>query len=195
MISALEAEGISQEQLNVAIDALKGDKGAIQKILETHKIDKYDLDSDEETAPYTPNDYGKGENQLEIEDVTRKIEADPEYKITVDVIDKQWDQGSREAVVNNPNMILGLHNDIKSGVYDKVAPVAMKMKVLDGNTKSDIEYYMIAGEQLRQQQEGSGKTVDELNKPAQEADSKFEEASSEAGRKRSATSTRTRTRR
>lgn len=193
MISALEEEGISSDQLNIAIDALKGDKGALQKILEINKIDNDDLTPDDDDEPYKPTDYGKNEFQLGIEEITSRIEKDPEYKITVDVIDQQWDQHSRETIAKNPSMIEGLHNDIKTGLYDKVAPVAMKMKVLDGNTKSDIEYYMIAGEKLRlEEQDSSKKTVDELNKPAQNADSKFEEASSEAKTKRAATSTRAR---
>lgn len=194
MISALESEGVSHDQLNIAISALKGDKSAIQELLKLNEIDNYDLTPEEGETPYTPTDYGKNETQLGIEEVTRKIETDEEYPITVDIIDKQWDNDSREVIASNPGMIQGLHNDVKSGVYDKVAPAAMKLKVLDGNTKSDLEYYMLAGEQLRleQQKDSSEKTVADLNKPAQDADTKFEEASSEAGRKRAAGSTRTR---
>ena len=196
MISALEQEGVTSDALNLAIDALKGDKGAIKKILEQNKIDGYDLTSDEEdTAPYITKTYGKNETQLEIEEITSKIQGDEEFKITTNVIDEQWDGASRQQIADNPRMIEGLHNDIKTGLYDKVAPMAMKMKVLDGNSKSDIEYYMLAGQQFAQQLEKEAKTqegqskVDELNADAQGADSKFDKASSEANRKRSATST------
>lgn len=196
MISALEQEGISHDNLNLAIDALKGDKGAIKKLLEIAKVDAYDLTSeDENEKPYIPKEYGKNETQLDIEEITGKIQNDEEFKITTDVIDNQWDDASRTLIANNPNMITGLHNDIKSGVYDTVAPAAMKMKVLDGNTKSDIEYYMLAGEQLRikmeakfEAEKGQNK-VDDLNKDAQNADSKFDKASSEAVKKRAASST------
>jgi hypothetical protein len=191
MISALEAEGVSQEQLNVALDALKGDKGALQSILKTHDIDNYDLTPDEQDSPYSPNDYGKNETQMSIDEVTSKIENDEEYKITVNVIDEQWDNESRNKISSNPSMISGLHNDIKSGVYDEVAPAAMKMKVLDGNTKSDIEYYMLAGEQIRLQKETANNgAVDDLNKSTQDAEDKFGKASSEAKTKRAASSTR-----
>lgn len=197
MISALEQEGVSHEQLNVALDALKGDKGAIKKLLEQNKIDAYDLTSEEaDTAtPYVPSNYGKDETALAIEEITSKISGDEEFKITTNVIDEQWDGASRQQIANNPKMIEGLHNDIKSGLYDQVAPMAMKMKVLDGHSKSDIEYYMIAGNQFAQQHQAQEKAkegqdkVDELNQDAQGADSKFDKASSEASRKRSATST------
>lgn len=198
MISALEQEGVSQDSLNLALDALKGDKGAIKQLLEKNKLDAYDLTSDEEgeTAPYQPTNYGKDETSLEIEEITGRIQGDKEFAITSDVIDNQWDASSRQQIAANPNMITGLHNDIKSGLYDKVAPLAMKMKVLDGNVKkSDIEYYMLAGQQLAQTIEEETKLKDgqdkvtELNAKAQGAESEFDKASSEADRKRSASST------
>jgi len=198
MISALEQEGITDDQLNIAIDALKGNKGAIQTLLKSNNIDAYDLseDDEEESGPYTPQEYGKNEVQLGIEEIAAQISKDPEYKITVDVIDGQWDSSSRQRLSSNPRMIQGLHNDIKSGVYDKVAPVAMKMKVLDGNTKSDIEYYVLAGEQVLTEEQNSAnaeQTVTDSNQQAQAAEDDFDQASSEARRKRSATPTRKRT--
>ncbi len=193
MISAIEAEGITQEQLNLAIDALKGDKGALQQIIKEHEIETFDLEPEDGQATYQPKQYGKDEHTLAIEEVTSKIAGDSEFKITVDVIDNQWDQKSREAFANNPKLISGLHHDIKSGLFDEVSPRAMKMKVLDGNSKSDIEYYILAGEQLRlEKQETSQQTVDQVNQQTQDAVDNADQASSEAQRKRAASSTRTR---
>jgi len=196
MISALESEGISHDQLNVAIDALKGDKGAIKKLLEQNQIDAYDLTADEENSgAYVPGNYGKNDTALAIEEITSKIGGDEEFKITTNVIDEQWDGASRQTIAANPQMIEGLHNDIVSGLYDQVAPIAMKMKVLDGNSKSDIEYYILAGSQFAQKHQADAKAkegqdkVNELNADAQGADSKFDKASSEASRKRAAAST------
>ena len=195
MISAIESEGITHDSLNLAIDALKGDKGALNEILKRNNLDSYDIKPDEEDSAYVPKSYGKDETVLEIEEITSTIQKDEEFAITSNVIDEQWDAPSRQTIAANPKMIIGLHNDIKSGLYDKVAPVAMKMKVLDGNTKSDIEYYMLAGEQLRVEMEEANKLnegqkqVDELNADAQGAESEFDKASSEAERKRAASST------
>jgi hypothetical protein len=89
-------------------------------------------------------------------------------------------------------MISGLHNDIKSGLYDKVLPVAAKLKTLDGNTKSDIEYYMLAGQQVSEAENSAKNSVDKANKATQEMVDSSGQASSEAQRKRAAASTRTR---
>lgn len=196
MISALETEGVTSEKLNLAIDALKGNKNALLALMEENNIDSYDLTAEdtEDNNSYTPTEYGKNETQLGIEEISNSISSDPEYKITVDVVDNQWDQTSRDSLSSNPKMIQGLHNDIKSGLYDKVAPIAMKMKVLDGNTKSDIEYYMLAGQQVTAEQQNSSKNEQTANvdTSAQDAVDKFDQASSDAQRKRSASPTRTR---
>jgi len=192
MISAMEEEGITESQFNTAIDALKGNKDAIQNLMKTHSIDPLDIDGDAEESSYSPTEYGKSEYQQRIEEVTSQISSEPEYKTTVDVIQNKWDPASRSEFAKNPDMISGLHNDIKSGLYDRVTPVAAKMKVLDGNSKSDIEYYMLAGQQVSEAENSAKSSVDDSNKLTQEMVDNSGQASSEAKRKRAAASTRTR---
>ena len=144
-ISALKEEGLSEEDLNLAIDVLKGDKDAMAAVMKRTGVEALDLDTD--IAEYKPNQYGKDASQLAIEDVVNTISADPEYRITQTVVDSTWDNASRNAMAQDPSMISGLHNDIKSGVYDKVAPMALKMKALDGGRQSDLDYYIAAGDQ------------------------------------------------
>jgi len=193
MISALEEENISAEQLNVAIDALKGNKGAIKQLMDSHNIESYDLSENEDNRdPYKPTEYGADEQTLNLQEVVNTIAQDKEYATTVNVVQHQWDENSQNELANNPNLLQGLHNDVKTGVYAKVAPEATKLKILDGNTKSDIEYYMLAGQKLNQQHQADDsakESVDELNKKTQDAVTKADQASSEANKKRSASST------
>lgn len=146
MIAALEEQKISPEDLNLAIDVLKGDKKAIAALMNRTGVDALELDV-EQAKDYRPNNYGRDEAELDIRDIVSRISNDQEYPITYHVIDKQWDDASRQAFVKNPQLIEELHIDVKNGVFDKVSPMAMKMKVLDGGRKSDIEYYIEAGRQ------------------------------------------------
>lgn len=146
-ISALKEAGLSQDDLNLAIDVLKGDKGAFAEVAKRTGIELDTLEMETEETNYVPNQYGKDEHQLAIEDVVNQISIDPEYQITQQVVDSTWDGDSRKFLAEQPQMILGLHNDIKNGVYDKVAPIAFKKKALDGGTKSDLEYYVEAGKE------------------------------------------------
>ena len=157
-ILALKENGFTQGDVNTMIDVLKGDKDAIMSIIQKNNIDLMDMDAEQEVQ-YAPKEYGKSDQELAIDDVITTIEKDKEFEITSHVVDTQWDSKSRQTMAENPQMIAGLHNDIKSGVYDKVGPLAMKMKVLDGSTKSDLEYYVEAGAQYYAQLEEEQKST------------------------------------
>ena len=163
-ISAMKEAGLSQDDMNLAIDVLKGNKDAITEVMKRTgiELDALDYVDDEDKADYVPNQYGKDESQLAIEDVVKEISIDPEYKITQQVVDNQWDGNSRVALAENPTMIKGLHQDIKNGVYDQVAPMAFKMKALDGGQLSDLEYYVKAGQEFYANQDN----VDALTQQA-----------------------------
>lgn len=144
-ISALKDNDIGEDDINLMIDVLKGNKEAITEVVKKAGLDTMDIDT--ENNSYERKQYGRSETELAIEDVVNTIAKDPEYKITQHVVDSQWDSNSRQKLAENPDMISGLHDDIKSGVFDQVSPMAMKMKVLDGAKKSDIDYYIEAGSQ------------------------------------------------
>lgn len=145
MISAIKEQGLTQDDINLAIDILSGDKEAITSIIQKNKIDMLELDTDEKIE-YTPKQYGKTDEEIAIDEVDSAISKDKEYKITQHVIGVQWDQASREVLKANPESINILHQNIKSGAFDKISPMATKLKALDGGKKSDIEYYVEAGD-------------------------------------------------
>lgn len=144
-ISALKDNGMTHDDVNLMIDIMKGDKDAIAEIVKRHKIDTLDLDVEE--SKYRPKDYGKDEHELALEDVVNMIKKDPEFKVTQYVVDDAWDVKSRGELAKNPSMIEGLHVDIKNGTFDKVNPIALKLKALDGARKTDLDYYLEAGSQ------------------------------------------------
>ena len=149
-ISAMEENGITEQDINMLIEMKKGNKEAIAAMVKEAKIDPLDIDI-EDSRPYTPPQYGMNEAQIRIKDVVSRIQGDAEYKMTEDVVDRQWDSQSRKTLAENPDMIEGLHIDIKSGIFAKVAPEMMRLKVLDGSRKSDLDYYLQAGQMMSEQ--------------------------------------------
>lgn len=145
-ISAMQEQGIGEQDVNLMIDVLKGDKDAIAEVLKRTKVDPFELDTDK--VEYTPKSYGMNETQLMIEEVVESIRNDKEYEVTARVVDKVWDSASRQMMAQNPSLIRGLHEEIKMGRYEIVAPMAMKMKTMDmvrgGQVLSDLEYYQTA---------------------------------------------------
>ena len=146
-IDIVQNAGLSDNDLNLFADVLKGDKDAIAAVLKRTGVDALDLDV--ENVNYAPKNYGRNDTELAIKDIVDDISADKEYVITHNILEKQWDSKSREKFIEDPNMIKGLHIDVKSGLYDKLNPIMQKLKIYDGNSKSDLDYYFMAHDQYR----------------------------------------------
>jgi hypothetical protein len=149
-IDAIEQADLSAEDVNLAIDVLKGDKEAIASLLKRTGVDALELDVDNEN--YQPKDYGRNETEIAIKDVVDEIKNDAEYNTTYNVLEKQWDDTSRNAFAENPEMIRQLHIDVKSGMYDIISPIASKLKVYDNAKGSDLDYYKQAAKEYFDQQ-------------------------------------------
>lgn len=149
-IDIVQNAGLSDNDLNLFADVLKGDKDAIAAVLKRTGVDALDLDV--ENVNYAPKNYGRNDTELAIKDIVDEISADKEYVITHNVLEKQWDSRSREKFIENPNMIKGLHIDIKSGLFDKLNPIMQKLKIYDGASRSDLDYYYMAHDQYKSSQ-------------------------------------------
>lgn len=141
-IDALEQAKLSHEDISLAIDVLKGDKDAIAEVIKRKGIDALDLDI--EGSNYVAKDYGRDETTLALKDVLDDISKDAESDVTFNVLNKEWDEKSWNIMSKDPEIIKGLHIDIKTGMYDQVQPLAQKLKVYDGGKKSDFDYYIEA---------------------------------------------------
>ena len=142
-ISAMKENGISEADINTFIDMKKGNSEALQSFIKGLGVDPLDIDTDADSN-YTPTQHGTDEVQSEIAEIVNQISADPEYETTQKVVDSDWDSESRKVLAENPAMIRGLHEEIKKGVYAKVAPEALRMEILDNGKRSKLEYYLAA---------------------------------------------------
>ena len=175
-IDAIESAGLGQNDVSLMIDVLKGDKDAIANVLKRTGVDALDLDT--ENSNYVAKDYGRSDTELNIKDIIDDISGDKEYATTHTVLEKQWDDSSRDEFVKNPELIKLLHTDVKSGMFDNVNPIAQKLKVYDGASKSDLEYYKMAAQQYF-----DGQARDEAVTAAQDETRRVtEERSAEAKR-------------
>ena len=165
-LDILDQTGIRDEDLSLFADVLKGDKDAIASILKRTGVDALDIDT--ENANYIAKDYGRNDTELEIKDIFEEISSDREYSITQGILQKQWDDASRESFVQEPTLIKLLHEDVKSGMFDKVNPIAQKLKVYDNGRHSDLDYYKEAAKQyFSEQNQQVAKQNEESQKVAQ----------------------------
>ena len=165
-IDAIEQAKLGHEDINLMIDVMKGNKEAIAEVMKRTGVDSLEIDT--ENSKYTPNDYGRDDKALAIKDIVEEISADKEYEITHRVLSKEWDEKSFREMTEDPDLIRLLHVDVKTGMFDKVQPIADKIKVFDRGNKTDLEYYRLASIELAQQQQEANRVAYEAERQKQE---------------------------
>ena len=144
MIAAMEENKVSPEDINLLIDLKKGNKEAIAKLIKENEVDVYDLP---EANDYKPQEYRQSETALEMKEVLSTISKDAEFSRTSEIY-ATFDEQTKAFLNEDPSRIVGLHNDVKTGVFDKVLPLAEKKAMIDGYNAPFLQYYLQAGQEI-----------------------------------------------
>lgn len=144
-IDYMEQVNMTDSEFNFLMDLSKGDKAAITELIKRTGVDALELDT--ENNNYVAKNYGRDDTELDIKDVVSGISNDKEYAITYGILNSQWDDSSRAEFLKDPKKIKQLHEDVKTGFFDVINPIAQKLKVYDNSAKSDLDYYGIAADQ------------------------------------------------
>ena len=144
MIAAMEENKVSPEDINLLIDLKKGNKEAIAKLIKENEVDVYDLP---EANDYRPREYRQSEAALDVKEVLSTISKDAEFSRTSEIY-AAFDEQTKAFLNEDPSRIVGLHNDVKTGVFDKVLPLAEKKAMIDGYNAPFLQYYLQAGQEI-----------------------------------------------
>ena len=178
VMSTLEKNGLSPEDISFLVDLKAGKKEAIASLLKGADIDPLDIDVDALDGNYKPEDHSVGDFEVQLDEVISRVKNQPRYDETVQVVMEQWDPESKKAFYDNPKILELLNIDMQIGadgssMYDKVTPIAEKMKALEtGATKSDLEYYQMAGARVIGAMQKSSSSKQEADKRKQTNDDK-----------------------
>tara|TARA_B110000459_G_C16625841_1_gene505684 strand:+ start:15553 stop:16704 length:1152 start_codon:yes stop_codon:yes gene_type:complete len=152
IVKMLENAGLLDEsKLNNLIDISKKDPKAVAKLIEESGIDPLDIDTDNKTD-YQPTDYSVSDKEFNLDTVLESIKDSPTFSKTIDVLTKQWDEGSKATVSDNPEIISVINDHMSTGVYDKVNAAMQQQKALgklDGFT--DVESYKQIAEYMHKE--------------------------------------------
>lgn len=150
LMKMLEANGLlSEEKLSYLIDLDKKDPAAINKLVSESKMDPMDLSADKAEA-YKPGNHAIDERVLQLDEVISEIEDSPKLTQTLQVVSSEWDQASRNIVVDNPELIKVVNKHMETGVYDRIKSTIDRERML-GRLKglSDIDAYKQVGDDLQ----------------------------------------------
>lgn len=118
-VQTLEANNISDDDINLLVDLKKGDQQAIKKLLADHEIEPLDLDL-EEASDYKPQDRSISDAQYNLNNVMDNIKGTDSYDATFALMSSGWDKHSRDTATANPAIIQDIHAHMEAGTYAQV---------------------------------------------------------------------------
>jgi len=115
------------DTLNFVVDLLKGDKGAISKLIKDKGIDEDTVNSwfdEENKSEYTANNHMIPEGRLELESVISDTKNTGFYDKTISFLG-DLDSRSEQFLAENPEVLRLIHNDMQKGIFDKALDETM----------------------------------------------------------------------
>ena len=141
----MEQHGISDADISMLAEIKSGNKDALATLLKQSGVESMDI-PDEVAEGYQPGQFIPSDQSMNLKAVQDEISMDQEYAVTQNIVNNIMDQESQRQLVKDPLMIKQLHQDVKSGAYERVSGEAMKLKMMDGGLKSDMDYYIQAAQ-------------------------------------------------
>ena len=159
---SLNKAEINDDELNFLIDVHKGDKEAIKKLLQKHKVDPLEIDL--ESTNYVPKNNLASEEEIEYSSVLEEIQSSiPKIK---EILNKTWDNKSKQQLLKDPVLLRALHEEIELGRFDDVqAQLELEKTFGRYKGKSDVEIYIDLVTKLVSEQANGTKNITTNNKP------------------------------
>lgn len=145
----LENNGIDQEKLSFAIDLLKKDPAAIQKLLKEGEINPLDIDT--EAAPtYQGGNHHVTDEQANFCAALDDASTSETGRVVLQAINGTWDQASKELLFQQPDIINHMIVQQEAGFYERIAGEVDRRRVL-GQLPAGMNFlqaYKTVGDQM-----------------------------------------------
>lgn len=166
-------ELLDENKLNLMIAVSKNDKEAIKQVIRDSGIDLAELDFDEGSANYTPENFTVSSEEVAMDTVLEDLKSTPTFARTVNEVTKVWDDASRAIVKQNPESLRVINEHMENGIYDRVRNEVERRRMFGQITPevSDINAYYMVGNDMFQRGEFNEPTAqkNDVTPPAESA--------------------------
>lgn len=165
----LENNGLMDEgKLSFAIDLLKGDPAAIQKLLKDAKVNPLEVDTEAEST-YQGGNHSVSDEEVNFNTIADDLASSAIGKETLSVMNG-WDQASKEVLWKEPGVMQTIHSHRESGVYARIAAEIERRKTF-GQIQVGTPF-LAAYKQVGDELQASGAFADLVQKKEPPADDK-----------------------
>lgn len=135
-------------ELAYLIDLHQRKPEAIQRLLADSKFDPMTVDV-EKAAEYTPGPHQVSDIEVQFQTVLDEVEASETGPELLAEVTRQWDEGSRRALFQHPQLLSELNSQKAMGLYGKITTEMERRKMLGGlQNVPFLEAYENVGKEL-----------------------------------------------
>lgn len=140
---------LDESKISYAIDLMKGNKDAIEKLIKDSGIDPLNVDIEEDSKYKVNTDYNVSEKEVDLDQVLDEIQHTDSYKETIEIVSTKWDEASKGIILENPEVLKTINDQVGNGIYGQIAEVMERERVLGHlNGLSDLQAYEKIGDYM-----------------------------------------------
>lgn len=146
----LENNGLLDEgKLSFLIDIEKKNPEAIKKLIKDAGIDPLDIDTSTEPT-YREGNHRVTDEEASFVSVLEDLRSTQEGTDTLQTINSQWDQASKEVLWKQPELMTTIHQQRANGIYDRITAEVERRRTL-GAIPAQVPFlqaYKLVGDEL-----------------------------------------------
>ena len=120
VVKMLENNKLGEADLSYLIDLHQRKPEAIQKLLHDSQFDAHSVDADK-AASYVPGNHQVTDKEMQFQTVLDEVEASDTGKELISEVAQQWDPSSRQALFQNPQLLVEINKQKASGLYASIS--------------------------------------------------------------------------
>ena len=120
---------LDEGKLSFLIDLDKRNPEAIKKLIKDAGIDPMDIDTSVEPA-YSEGNHQVSDEEAGFRQVLDEVASTQTGKETLQIINTEWDQASKEALWQSPEIMTVIHEQRENGVFDTITTEMNRQKTL-----------------------------------------------------------------
>ena len=140
---------LDETKLSFLIDINKKNPEAIKKLIADSGIDPLDFDN-QDNVSYTPTNHSVSDKEMAFQTTLKDVESSRGGTETIRLVNQTWDQESKAALWDQPEILKVMQSQRENGIYDQIVAEIDRQKLL-GDISSNtpfLQAYQSAGDKL-----------------------------------------------
>lgn len=167
MLTMLQNNDLLDEgKLDYLIALDKRDPEAIKKLIKDAGIDPLDIDTSTDST-FQAGNHRVTDNEVALNSVMEELSSTPDGQTTIATVNASWDQASKEALWNSPEILTVIHSQRENGIYAAITEEMDRQKIL-GTLPANTPF-LKAYEEIGKQLYSSGAADPSVSQPGKTA--------------------------